>query len=83
MTRRASHFLSNTCSGVSLRTRSTHPLHLALAPVAPGLYVVRCFEFKEMLATSAEALAKRLLDQIRGSMRASSVKINEEYQVRG
>ena len=44
---------------------------------------MRCFEFKEMLATSAEALAKRLLDQIRGSMRASSVKINEEYQVRG
>lgn len=36
-----------------------------------------------MLATSAEALAKRLLDQIRSSMRASSVKINEEYQVRG
>lgn len=76
-------FLFTSCSGVSLLTRSTHPPHLDFAPFAPGLYVVRCFEFKEMLATSAEALAKRLLDQIRGSMRASSVKINEEYQVRG
>ncbi len=44
-----------------------------------GLYTVRCRAFKELLASSAEALVRKLLDQVRASGRASNVKVHEEY----
>jgi len=49
--------------------------------VRAGLYFIRCFEFKEMLASCAEAQALRLLDQIRGSIRSSNVRVTDDYQV--
>lgn len=47
-----------------------------------GAYTVRCRAFKETLATSAEGLVRRLLGWLRASVRASNVRVNEEYQVR-
>jgi hypothetical protein len=42
---------------------------------------VRCWSFKEMLAVSAEALARKLLDQIRATVRASNMRVNDDYTV--
>ena len=57
-----------------------------LRPSAPsslsGLYYVRCLDFKELLASSAEAAALSLLDTLRASLRTSNSTVTEEYQVR-
>ena len=49
--------------------------------VRAGLYYLRCYDFKELLASSAEAQALKLIDQIRRSLRLSNTKVTEEYQL--
>lgn len=46
-----------------------------------GIYLVRTRAFKELLASRAELLVRRLLDHVRNTVRNSNIKINEEYQV--
>ena len=42
---------------------------------------MRCLDFKELLASSAEAQALSLLDTLRASLRTSNSTVTEEYQV--
>ncbi|GFH10429.1 uncharacterized protein HaLaN_05739, partial [Haematococcus lacustris] len=53
--------------------------HLCANSVRTGIYTVACGAFKELLANSAEVLAKRLLDQVRATTRASNAWLSEEY----
>ncbi len=49
--------------------------------VFAGLYTLRCGAFKEMLASSAEALIRKLLDLVRATGRASNIKLHEEFSL--
>ncbi len=67
----------------ALRQRNGNVEQRRCADSFAGIYLVRTRAFKELLASRAELLVRRLLDHIRNTVRNCNIKINEEYQVRG
>lgn len=70
--------MSRTCLCVEAFQPFCSPSPLSLLP---GFYVIECRAFKELLATCAESLVSRLLDQVRLTARSSNIRIHEEYSL--